>query len=112
MLPRATQDELSLIASITSTNLRKIVLVARYGFGARGSSIFKGYHERLDSCLCRVVDQLRGFGYNHRLDVVLLIEDVPRGEDTGFGEFLPRFREQGRVKVVLEPGERVVCCSE
>ena len=112
MLSPTAQDEVSLIATITSTNLQKISFPARYGFEMESEDpLFASYYKTIDDSLCQLVERLRKSGYKHRLDMVFRIGRIPGGEETDFKTFLPRFREQGRVKVVLELGERVVYCS-
>jgi len=106
-----TEDQVSLITSITSTNLQKIVLSAQYGFKRKGNPAFESYYQTLDGCLCQLVERLRGLGYEHRLDVVIRISEFPDDKRV-FEEFLPRFREQGRVKLVRERNGKVVYCSD
>ena len=111
-LPPTVRVELSLIASITSTNLQKITFPGRYGFVNKDNSVSVRYYETIDDTLCRLVERLRRSGYKHRLDMAFSTWDVLDGGETSFKELLPRFREQGRVKVVCEPGWRVAYCSD
>ena len=69
-------------------------------------------HIMADNSLCRLVERLQVFGYKHRLNVVLCIweEDIEE-ISANFEEFLPKFRERGRVKVVARVSKRVVYCS-
>ncbi|KAF9648097.1 hypothetical protein BDM02DRAFT_3115866 [Thelephora ganbajun] len=105
-------DKLSLIASITSTNLRKISLPARYQLDCKDDSHRIGYYETIDGCLCQLVERLRGSGYKHRLDVELWIWGSKwNDEKVDFKKLLPKFREQGRVEIVERLSGRVVYCS-
>ncbi|KAF9642982.1 hypothetical protein BDM02DRAFT_3123974, partial [Thelephora ganbajun] len=107
-----TYDELSLITSITSTNLQKISLPARYQLDCKDDPHRVGYYEAIDGCLCQLVERLRGSGYKHRLDVELWIrESELDDEKVDFKKLLPKFREQGRVKIVERLSDRVVYCS-
>ena len=111
-MPAHTRDEVLFIASITSTNIRKIVFSARHGFESEGDQVFKRYYQTIDDCLCQLVGRLRESGYEHRLEMVYRIWDVPLGEGPGFKGFLPRFREQGRVKLLWMLSDTVVYCSD
>lgn len=44
--------------------------------------------------------------------MVFRIWDVPHGGGTGFGGFLPKFTEQGRVKFMWKNSDTVVYCSD
>ena len=69
-------------------------------------------HIIADNSLCRLVERLEGFGYKHRLDVVLAIwEDDVQEISANFEKILPKFRERGRVRVMTRARERVVYCS-
>jgi len=62
-----------------------------------------------DNCLCRLIERLQGFGYKHRLDVVLGIGEEDAQElSVNFEKLLPKFRERGRVTVVERMSKRVV----
>jgi len=66
-------------------------------------------HIIADNSLCRLVDRLQGFGYKHRLDVVLGIGgDGIQGLSVSFEKLLPKFRERGRVIVLERRNKRVV----
>lgn len=106
------EDELTLIESITSTNLQKIVLPARHGITIKGDLASARYYEEVDDSLCILVERLRELGYKNRLDVVFCIEEVPDDDEMGFREFLPRFRERGRVILLWGKSEKVVYCSD
>lgn len=110
MLPYA-QDELSLIASVTSTNLRKIVFPTRYGF-KKGGPAFTMYYKTIDDSLCRLVERLQGSGYKHRLEMVFHTWEVLDNEGISFKEFLPKFKERGQVKLVDGLMNKVVYCSD
>ena len=89
---------MTLFSSIASTNLRKIVLPLRYEFGMPLVSRFERYPKALDDCLYQLVQRLRRSGYKHGLELAFQTIEVP--DDEVFEEFLPKFREQGRVKLI------------
>ena len=64
----------------------------------------------LDDCLYRLVQRLRQSGYETRLELVFSTAEVP--DDEALEEFLPKFREQGRVKLISEEDGRVVYSSD
>lgn len=106
---------MSLLTSITSTNLRKIVIPTRLlhpWFGVDDPSS-TSYYAIVDNSLCQLVERLQGFGYKHRLVVVFNLwqGDIYGHEEMDFEELFPRFRERGRVKVVDGPNDRAVYCS-
>lgn len=103
---------MSLIASITSTNLREIVFPTRYGSQKQGDPAFVGYYGTIDDSLCRLVERLRRSGYKHRLDMVFHTWEVPDYEGKYYKEFLPKFREHGRVKFVHGAKKKIVYCSD
>ena len=109
-LPYMPGDEMTLFSSITSTNLRKIVLPLRYEFGMPLVSCFERYPQALDDCLYQLVQRLRRSGYKHRLELAFQTIEVP--DDEVFEEFLPKFREQGRVKLISEVDGRVFYSSD
>ena len=110
-LPALIQDEVSLLSSITSTDLQKIVLPARYRFKNRDEPDFTRYHQTVDDCLCQLVERLQGSGYRHKLEVVFHVREVLDDEEI-FKELLPKFKEQGRVKFTWWQDERVIYCSD
>jgi len=62
-----------------------------------------------DNSLYRLVERLQGFGYKHRLDVVLSLGAGDIQEPSvNFEKLLPKFRERGRVTVVRGRSKRVV----
>jgi len=101
----------SLFLSITSTDLQKIVLPARYRFKRRDDPVFARYYQTIDDCLCQLIGRLQGLGYKHKLEIVFRIWEVPGDEDV-FKGLLPKFREQGRVKFTWWKDERVIYCSD
>ena len=84
----------ALLSSITSIELRKIIIFTRSG----DLSTEVGEWDPIDEQLCGVVDRLHSMGYNHTLEVEL--HPMVIGNDTGeysFAGFLPKFREKGVV---------------
>ena len=100
------QEDVLLFSSITSADLQKIVLPLRYGWVMMNDPGFARYNQTLDDCLCQHAQRLRRSGHKRRLEFVFRIGIVPDDEKI-FEIFLPKFREQGRVKFVWEKGERV-----
>jgi hypothetical protein len=102
-------EELLLVSTITSTNIQKIVFdpFRTRDFGDQ-------FWSSLDTELNGLVDRLRASGYQHVLEM-----EFPR--DLGFAkknlgagldEFLPKFREKGRV-IISQPGSgRILYCSD
>lgn len=107
MLP-AAYDEVSLIASITSTKLQRIIFPVRYGFESKNDPIFMRYYDTIDNGLCRLVERLRESGYKNRLDMAFRVWEVPDDERMGLEELLPKFRERGRVVLLWKRSEKVV----
>ena len=99
----------SILSSITSTELQKIVFPVRYTY----------YHDQeffakemkswglIDEELCGLVDRLRTAGYRHTLEAELrFAEDRGDLREYDFTEVLPKFREKGVVTVVnAVPGQ-------
>ena len=104
-------DELSLLSSITSTNLQKIVFPARYRFNRIDHPAIARYYQTIDDCLCQLVGRLQRSGYKHKLEMVFYVWEVPDDEEV-FKELLPRFREQGLVKFAWWQDERVIYSSD
>ena len=82
------------LPSITSTELRKIIIQTKqmYGFLQRME-----LWASVDKHLCEVVDRLPTTGHHHMLYFPELETD-PSGND--FTKALPRFREKGIVTVI------------
>ena len=84
----------------------------RNGFGRKDDPVFARYYEKFDDNLCRLVERLQGSGYQNRLDVAFRTWEVPDDGETGFKEFLPKFRERGRVMFLQEWSDEVVYHSD
>jgi len=90
-----------ILSSITSVELQKIIVLARY---IRNSRIFALRFEAwdfLDEQLCELVARLGWAGYRHILEVEVRFAEVggdPRKYE--FAEFLPKFREKGIVTII------------
>ena len=110
-LPYLPEAEMSLLSSITSTDLEKIVLPLRYEYGTTDFSPYGRYPRMLDDCLCQLVQRLRRLGYQHKLELEFHIPDVPDDQEV-FKVFLPQFRQLGRVKLISEEDGRVVYSSD
>ena len=102
-------QQVSLIPTITSTDIQKIVFSpfsVRDGEGQFWSS--------LDTGLSSLVDRLRASGHHHVLDVDFRrdVNFAKRVLGAGPDGFLPKFRERGRVTILETPSERVLYCSD
>ena len=90
-----------LLSSITSTELRKIIILTREKYNWR---VFLRWVEpwpSVDKQLCEVVDRLRVMGHRHTLEVELRfvqVEGDPAEKD--FTKVLPGFREKGVVTII------------
>ena len=94
------QIDVSLIGSIASTNMQKIVLALQF----EGSGWNPVYWSSLDTGLSSLVDRLRASGYEHTLELQFQLDPkiaeahLKLDQDT----FFPRFRKKGRV-TLLDP---------
>ena len=101
VISSASSDHEVFLPSITSRQLRKIIILTR---GEDDSRDFLRQIEpwaSVDKHLCEVVDRLRAMGYQHTLEVELRfaeLGDDPSGND--FTYVLPKFREKGVVTVI------------
>ena len=111
MLP--TQAIKTLITSITSTNLQRIVFSAQ-GLAERqsGSDVARSCNV-IDNCLCRLVDKLRVLGYEYTLEVEFQGgRPAEWGAGSGLRKILPKFEEKGRVRIVQKSVWRATRCSD
>jgi len=92
-------DQEDLLPSITSTELRKIIILAQQGYDRRDFSLPIGRRGSVDKRLCGVVDRLRAMGYCHTLEVELRFTWV-EGDLDDFTTVLSEFREKGVVTIV------------
>lgn len=108
-----TSSYTTLLSSITSTELRKIILVVWYAHNRRTFAQGMERWALVDKGLCELVDRLRLRGYHRTLAVELQLMTV--GDDPGkydFTKFLPEFREKG-IAVIVDTahGDRVLHSS-
>ena len=90
-----------LLSSITSTELRKIILLASYMDGLGGYPPEVEMWSSIDEQLFTLVDRLRTTGYRHTLEAELRLMDIGGGPgEHDFAKILPRFREKGVVIVI------------
>jgi len=91
-----------LLPSITSTELRKIVILPRGG--TCSYMLFWGQLRlwaSVDKQLCEVVDRLRAMGHPYMLEVELWFTQVEGDPgEIDFTKVLPEFREKGVVTVI------------
>lgn len=97
------EEERTLISSITSTNLRKLVLGIRsMRFGREDFPSFNSYFASLDDTLCGLINRLQMSGYKHTLEVEFRTPIVELDEEVRHEKFLPKFKEKGRVRIMRE----------
>ena len=100
------QQEVSVISTITSTNIREIVfspLLVR--------ELEDQFWSSLDTGLSSLVDRLRASGHQHVLNVEFR-RDLSFAEmvlGAGPDGFLPKFREKGRVIILEAEWEDTIC---
>lgn len=104
----------TIFPSITSIDLRKIVILMKRGSNWMFLRWMQSWvSNAVDEQLCELVDRLGGMGYRHTLEVELrstLTEEDLSAID--FTELLPRFREKGVVTVIdVTRGDRVLHSS-
>ena len=98
-------DDVSLINTITSTNIRKIIF-DQWSVSPRSGA-------PLDNALSDLVDRLRASGYEHTLELEFQpIKYAYIGFDVNLDKFFPRFIEKGRVTVVETTGGKLLHCSD
>jgi len=111
MLPTRVLE--SLITSVTSTNLRRIVFSGQ-GLAERlaGSDVARSYNV-VDNCLCQLVDRLKELGYKRTLEVEFQAWRPAEWEaGSDLRKPLPKFEEKGRVRVVQTTAWRAIRCSD
>ena len=97
MEPR--KQELVLISSINSTNLRKLVFALPDIYRTRNSLWDSRGWISFDNMICGLVDRLRMSGYRHTLELELQIAYLKLGKQR-HERFLPKFKEKGLVRIV------------
>ena len=102
-------DEVSLISTITSTNIQKILFAMCSPRNLEGRIWLT-----LDAGLSSLVDRLRESGYRHTLELEfqITLDLAGRLSDACPDTFLPKFSEKGRVIVSETTTERVLYCSD
>ena len=101
VISSASSDHEVLLPSITSTQLRKIIILKRGEDDSRAFLRQMKPWASVDKHLCEVVDLLRAMGHRHMLEVELRFAEL--GVDPSWNKFtyvLPRFREKGIVTVI------------
>jgi len=97
------EEEMILVLSIASTNLRKIVFAPHWPTMELKDLMDDPRWVPFDDTICRLVDRLRVSGYVNTLEVEFrLLFSIPAG-DACHKRFLPRFKEKGRVTVKKLP---------
>ena len=102
-------QEVSVLSTITSTNIRKIVFHPFLKADLRDQ-----FWSSLDTELSGLVDRLRASGYQHILDLEFQ-RDLGFAEmvlGAGLDRFLPKFREKGRVTISQSGSGRIFYCSD
>ncbi|KAF9645186.1 hypothetical protein BDM02DRAFT_3189917 [Thelephora ganbajun] len=88
-----------LISSITSTNLRKLVLSQL--ISPHGENILENpCWAPFDDVVCGLVDRLQVSGYKHTLELEFRTNFVELGDEVHCEDFLPKFQERGSVRIV------------
>jgi hypothetical protein len=106
--PKGLQGvELSLVESITSTNIRKILLVPYF----RGVEWNPTNWSPLDPVLSNLVDRLRASGYEHTLELEFQLkpEFAEAYLKVGLHAYFPCFWEKGRVNLLDTSGRKFYC---
>ena len=93
------QMHMATISSVTSKNLRKIKFSLRVFAATLNAFLGQPSWEQFDSCICSLADKLRKLGNKQTLEVEILVH-LNSCPSVGYKEFLPKFREKGRVRVV------------
>lgn len=88
---------ISLITSITSTNLQKLVLMTFQ----LSQLLLEPYWTDFDDKMCGFVDKLRTLGHTHTLELEFLMTRVDVDKKL-HPKFLPKFREKGTVTIRLD----------
>jgi hypothetical protein len=103
-----TTAELSLISSISSTNIRKITFAQSAAFHALVVDLVNW--TQLDNALCHLVDRSE---YGLRLEVEFRVRDAAsRDRELDPEKYLPKFHEKGRVRILDEESGMVVYYSD
>lgn len=92
------ENERNLISSITSITFQTLVLVAHPAI--QNSDLRKPCWIDFDDMICGLVDRLQSSGYKNTLEVELRGDKVSTGGEVSHGEFLPKFKKKGRVRIV------------
>lgn len=98
-LPSSTYQ--ALLSSITSAELRKIIIMVRYMDDWRMFLRRMEPWASIDEWLCELVDRLRAAGHRHTLEVELCFT-YAEGDlsEICFTKFFSGFREKGAVAVI------------
>ena len=110
-IPIPSRKVLNLIASIVSTNIRKIAFVLN------DCDVGVGWEyprwSPLDAALSSMVDRLRASGYEHTLELEFQLEpefaDIDPRDDPDI--FFPCFRKKGQVTILEKTSGRIIYCS-
>jgi hypothetical protein len=94
--PRA--EEQALISSITSAEFRKVVFVSSLSL-FWGFQLTNPHWVPFDDIICGLADRLRASGSRHTLEVELRLASVGFPEED-LKQFLPKFKEKGRIRIV------------
>ena len=99
--------ELSLVESIASTNMRKILFVPYF----RGDGWNPINWSPLDTVLSNLVDRLRASGYEHTLELEFQLkpEFTEAYLKVGLDAYFPQFWGKGRVNLLDTSGKTFYC---
>jgi len=101
MIPQ--EEEMTLIESITSTNLRKLIFAPYCPVAMLEDLMDDPCWIPFDDTMCRLVDRLRVSGYTNTLEVEFRLLFSAPAEAACHKRFLPKFKEKGRVTVKKLP---------
>jgi len=112
-MPRPIDPYATLLSSITSPELRKIIFRVTYTFHWRPSPEGRERWNWVDDRLCGQVDRLRAVGHRHTLEAELRFDNIagcPGYRD--FANVLPEFKEEGVVTFIdTGRGDQVIYSS-
>ena len=95
------EEDRMFISSITSTNLQKIVFGTHHSGPHWDTLLDDPCWVPFDDVICGLVDRLRMSGFTRTLEIELLVTFVEFGEEEFYKKFLPKFKEKGRVRIIL-----------
>jgi len=96
----ASLTGLTFISSVTSINLRTITFTPHFRDLSQDALLCRSTWAHLDDVLCGLVKKMHKLGYDRTLELVFRFESVSFDPDLDYPAFMPRFRENGRVRIL------------